>query len=83
MWNVLDGLNPMKHIFKDWEGMHHIDMGGNCKFLTKDSVDEIKDCIWNIYNDKFVFNNMKQIATERCIKEFAYSNIAKKAININ
>ena len=28
-------------IVKYWEGTTHIDLGGNCEFLHRDSIDEI------------------------------------------
>ena len=66
-------------VFKDWEGMHHIDVGGNCQFLHKDSTEEIKEVISEIIGDKEKYNEMKQ-AAEKSKKDFFYSEIAKKAI---
>lgn len=66
-------------VFKDWEGMHHIDVGGNCEFLHKDSKEEIKEVIFKIIGDKEKYNEMKQ-AAEKSKKDFFYSEIAKRAI---
>lgn len=66
-------------VFKDWEGMHHVDVGGNCQFLHKDSTEEIKEVISEIIGDKEKYNKMKQTA-EKSKKDFFYSEIAKKAI---
>lgn len=66
-------------VFKDWEGMHHIDVGGNCEFLHKDSTEEIKEVISEIIGDKEKYNEMKR-AAEEFKKDFFYSEIAKRAI---
>lgn len=70
-------------VFKDWQGMHHVDVGGNCVFLKEDSVDEIKKTISEIYENREMYDNMKKTATEKGIKEFSYSNIARKAIELS
>jgi hypothetical protein len=69
-------------VFKDWEGMHHVDMGGNCEFLLEDSADVIRNIIFNIYSDKGKIQKMK-FAAESCKKEFFYSEIAKRALEID
>ena len=66
-------------VFKDWEGMHHVDTGGNCIFLYKDSSEEIKDVLNGIINDSNKYNEMK-CAAEKSKKNFFYSEIAKRAI---
>lgn len=66
-------------VFKDWEGMHHVDTGGNCEFLHKDSKEEIKAVISSIFDDKEKYSEMKQ-AAEKSKKDFFYSEIAKRAI---
>ena len=66
-------------VFKDWEGMHHVDTGGNCKFLHKDSTEEIKEVLSEIIGDKEKYYGMKQ-AAEKSKKDFFYSEIAKRAI---
>lgn len=67
-------------VVKNWEGMHHVDLGGNCKFLYKNSVEEIEDTLLDIIENVKIYDNMKKIAIDKCIKEFSYNNIAKKAI---
>jgi glycosyltransferase involved in cell wall biosynthesis len=66
-------------VFKNWEGMHHVDMGGNCEFLNEDSVATIKDIIADIYFEKEKIAKMK-LAAEECKSNFFYSEIAKRAI---
>ena len=67
-------------VFKHWEGMHHVDFGGNCEFLYEDSAEEMAYVINNIILDKGKYNNMKKVA-KQARKEFLYSEIAKRVIN--
>ncbi len=65
---------------KYWDGTTHVDLGGNVKFLTQDSVAEIQTAIEEITGDAEVYGEMKRVAVERGMKEFAYSDIAKRSI---
>lgn len=67
-------------VFKHWEGMHHVDVGGNCEFLYEDSAEEMKKIIEDIVEDKEKYAKMKN-AAQKGIKEFSYNEIAKRAIN--
>jgi 1,2-diacylglycerol 3-alpha-glucosyltransferase len=69
-------------VFKNWEGMHHVDVGGNCEFLKNDSAEEIKEMILNIVNDIDKYEAMKKVAVEKGIKTFSYKEIAKRAIGL-
>lgn len=69
-------------IFKYWEGTTHIDLGGNCLFLYKDSEEEIKEKIEMMANNKELYNKMKNIAEKEGIKKFSYYRIAKESIGI-
>lgn len=57
-------------LFKDWEGMRHVDLGGNAEFLYEDSVDEIKEKISEIYNDKEKYARMKKVVKKKESKLF-------------
>ena len=69
-------------IFYEWDGMKHIDIGGNCLFI-KDGKDEeeIKRLLLKIINDKLLYNKMKEIAFNEGPKMFSYSKIAKQALS--
>mgnify|MGYP001170054327 CR=1 FL=1 len=67
-------------IVKDWDGMHHIDVGGNCIFLKNIDENEICKIIQDLNSDKKRYLKMKRIAMEKGIKTFSYKEIAKKAI---
>ena len=80
-WEQVAGMGiPM--LVKYWEGTTHVDVGGNCAFLHKDNVEEIKGEILKIYNDKELLSNMKRVAEERAMKIFSYRNIAQKSLDI-
>ena len=68
--------------FKSWEGMHHVDVGGNCVFLYEDSSNEIKSMILDVYNNKEKYDEMKKVAVEKGINTFSYRDIAKRAIEL-
>ena len=69
-------------VFKYWEGMTHVNIGGNCIFLKEDSVEEIKVVLKSIIEDKPLYNYMKNISQEKGIKAFSYLEIAKKSIGL-
>lgn len=69
-------------LVKDWPGTHHVDLGGNVKFLTKDSAEEIRLAIDNLINHPEEYRKMKAIAVEKGMKEFSYARIAQRAVEI-
>ncbi len=78
-WEQVAGLGiPM--LVKDWPGTHHIDVGGNVKFLKEDSVSEIHNMLNNIIEDKEIYKAMKKVAVEKGMAMFLYSKIAEHSI---
>jgi len=69
-------------VFRKWKGFEHVDIGGNCKFIYNDNVEEIKDVIMEIYNNKEIYNNMKNKSFTRGREFFSYIDIAKRAIGL-
>ncbi len=69
-------------VFKHWEGMEHIDVGGNCKFLYNDTEEEIRVLIDQIANNYIVYQEMKRCSQQKAINAFSYLEIAKKALEI-
>lgn len=68
-------------LFKDWEGMRHVNVEDNADFLYNDCVEEIKQKITELYTDKDKYSKMKDSAKKVAV-EFSYRNIAKKSIGI-
>lgn len=79
LWEQSVGVGTPS-LFKYWEGMTHVDLGGNCEFLYKDSSEEIKEVINNILTEENKYENMKKAAMTKRLKQFSYSEIAKRAI---
>lgn len=82
LWEQTVGLG-IPCIFKYWDGTTHVDVGGNCKFLYKDDIEEIKKEIIKIYENKSIYNEMKHIAEDKGMLEFSYLDIAKRSIYAN
>jgi len=67
-------------VFKYFEGITHIDLGGNAIFLHNDDSQEISNTINNIFNDEVLFEKMRNTASLKGCQTFAYINIAKRSI---
>ena len=80
-WEQVTGQGiPM--LVKDWPGTHHVDLGGNVRFLSRDSSDEIQEAIEQIYSNTDEYKNMKRVAQEKGMKFFSYKNIAMRSIEV-
>jgi len=79
LWEQAVGVG-LPCVFKKWDRVQHVDLGGNCLFLDTADDDEIKNVILKIYHHKDIYSKMKQVAMEKGISEFSYYNIAKRAI---
>ena len=81
MWEQVTGQGkPM--IVKDWPGTHHVDLGGNVLFLSKDSVEEIQDNIDYLYNNRDKYISMASVAEKKGMDIFSYAEISKRAIEL-
>lgn len=81
MWEQVTGQGkPM--IVKDWPGTHHIDLGGNVRFLKEDSIVEIQSEIERIIENPAEFERMKSVAQEKGMYVFSYKEISKRAIGL-
>ena len=69
-------------LVKDWPGTHHVDLGGNVRFLTEDSAQEIQNEIERLINHPEEYRRMKRVALEKGMQEFSYAQIAKRAIEM-
>lgn len=67
-------------VFKYWEGMQHMDIGGNCIYLKEVTGNKIRETLLNLYNNPEVLNKMTLIAQNEGMKYFSYFDIAKRAI---
>ena len=67
-------------LVKYWNGTTHVDCGGNVKFLTDDTAEEIKNAIQDIL-DGDNYKNMLE-AAKKASASFMYSEIAKRSIEL-
>lgn len=66
-------------VFQRWEGMEHVNNGGNSDFLDEVSVDAIRNKLEALlYTDKYY--EMKRIAESDNTDVYLYSHIAKKSL---
>lgn len=67
-------------LVKDWDGTHHVDLGGNVVFLYEDNVKEIKEKIEMLIKNPEQYKKMKRVAMEKGMEEFSYKEIAERSI---
>ena len=66
-------------VFARWEGMEHVNNGGNASFMDDLSVEGIKQCITDLmWTDAYY--KMKSVAESENTDIYLYSNIAKKSL---
>lgn len=80
LWEQAIGVG-LPCIFRKWEGMNHLDLGGNCIFLEIGDTDEIIKHIKLLYFRKDLLIEMKKVTEEKGKVKFSYSEIAKKSID--
>ena len=61
---------------KHWTGTQHIDIGGNVKFLKRDSAEEIQKFVEDIVFDDEKYENLKNNAAKEKRKQFKYKKTA-------
>jgi glycosyltransferase involved in cell wall biosynthesis len=79
LWEQAVGVG-VPCVFKHWEGITHVNVGGNCEFLFEDKVEEIESVLLSIINNKDRYLLMKKNAVEKGLRDFSYSDIADRAI---
>jgi glycosyltransferase involved in cell wall biosynthesis len=80
LWEEAVGLG-LPCVFYKWEGIQHVDLGGNCLFISSVEIEMIKDVILKLVNDQASFSKMKLKAEELGPEKFAYSKIATQALS--
>jgi len=66
-------------VFEKWDGMEHVNNGGNSDFVYPVNVDNVKEKIKELrYTDKYY--QMKQIAMTEKTDIYLYSRIAEKSL---
>lgn len=66
-------------VFERWDGMEHVDSGGNSDFITPVTESVIKNKIQELlYTDKYY--QMKKVAESEATDIYMYSKIAEKSL---
>lgn len=66
-------------VFEKWEGMGHVDNGGNSDFVTPITAETIRQKISELkFTDKY--NKMKAVAESEATDIYLYSKIAEKSL---
>ena len=79
LWEQAVGVG-LPCVFRKWNGIEHVDVGGNCLMVDEGNYQEIHEAILKIYTDKELLACMRRVAMNKGVPNFAYSKIAKKAI---
>lgn len=66
-------------VFEKWEGMEHVNNGGNSDFVTPITVDQIKKKIEELHFTNRYYN-MKKVAESDATDIYLYSKIAEKSL---
>ena len=78
-WEQVAGMGiPM--LCKRWDGTTHVDVGGNVKFLEKDSVEEIQSILEDLTENPEHYRQMLAAAQGKGREQFSYKEIAIRAI---
>ena len=67
-------------VFRDLKGFHHVDIGGNCRFIKKTDVESLLYTIEEIIENKEIYQKMLCCASSEKNKKFLYSKIAENSI---
>ena len=68
-------------VFRDIDGFHHVDVGGNALFVKDVSADGLEKVISELVDDKDKLKKMRSVAEERGMTVFSYADIARRSIN--
>ena len=80
LWEQSVGVG-IPAIFKRWDEMDHVNVNGNCIFVTGEDVDELKMAISSMLEPKAYQGYQEKAAAAS--RMFLYSEISKKAISSN
>ena len=81
MWEQAVALG-VPCVFRDIEGFHHVDLGGNASFLKDVSKESLQKVIEDIVKDKKKHEQMRNMAKEKGMGVFSYYEIARRSIEM-
>lgn len=65
-------------VYNYMEGMQHVDINGNCRFIKHPTEKKLRDMLLKIIDNKDIYEQMKERAERTAYKKFLYSDIEKK-----
>ncbi len=80
LWEEAIGLG-LPCVFYKWQGIQHVDVGGNCIFIEEATIESLMSLLLMIVEDKIGLEKMKQQAEKLGYEKFSYSKIALQAIS--
>lgn len=70
-------------IFRDWGGgFDHVDVGGNCIFVSNPTVQSLRSSIESVCEDDSKYEQMLDVASRVARQTFSYIQIAKQSIGV-
>lgn len=78
-WEQAVGLG-VPILAKHWPGLTHVDVGGNCTFLTTDTAQEIELAIRSVLEHPDRYKEMLRVAQGPGMKAFSYVRLAQRSI---
>ena len=73
-------LSLVDELVKEWPGTHHVDLGGNVRYLTQDTAEEIQGEIAWLVDNPEEYEKMKAVAEEKGKQVFSYKKISRRSI---
>ena len=70
-------------VFRRFEGMSHLDLGGNCLFIEDTSTESLVETIKELYFNQEKHASMKSVAVEKGMQRFSYQRISRESIAPN
>ena len=68
-------------IFRIWSGMTHVDVGGNCSFISDNRIETLKSELEKTILNKSYYDRMKHQGLQNGMEKFSYYNIAEKSLS--
>ncbi len=79
LWEEAVGLG-VACVFKRWDGIEHVDLGGNCLMLDENSVPVLTAVMVRLAQDAPLRQRLRQVASTQGVKAFSYTEIARRAL---
>jgi 1,2-diacylglycerol 3-alpha-glucosyltransferase len=79
LWEEACGLG-LPCIFHSWDGIKHLDVGGNCIFIENAEIETLVNLLHKLINNEHSFEALRSAAKKYGPDNFSYTRIAEYAI---